>query len=335
MDNQISIRRIAELAGVSVATVSRIINKTGRYSKETEARVHEIMDAYHYVPNMLAKGLRTSRNMTIGILIPDITGVYFGDVASTVQSYMFARGYASIILNTGRDKEQELACIRTLQSQQVSGVVHIVRENPADAGYINLPTVYLDADPAREPNQENVVNVTCDNVMGGYLGTKRMLDAGCRNIGILMTPQNYTHVKRLEGYEKALSEYGIAPDAGKQIHLERMSIRAARRAVKEYLANDPFDGIMCLNDAFAIGALKGLLELGVRVPEDVKIVGYDSSDMLAATNPAITTIIQPIDQVGETIANELLRMMEIGTPGEDAGEHSIIIPISLLDRDSV
>ena len=335
MDEPMSIRKIAELAGVSVATVSRIINKKGRYSKETEKRVHEIMDEYGYVPNMLAKGLRTNRNMTIGIMLPDITGVYFGDVASAIQSCMFKHGYASIFCNTGRDKQMELECLRILQSQQVSGVVHFARRNHADTGFINLPTVYLDTDPEREPNREHVVNVTCDNVMGGYLGTKRMLDAGCRRVAILITPTNYTHLKRLEGYRNALREAGISPEKYELLYpVERMSIRNAREVIRENWPKDKPDGIMCLNDAFGIGALKGVLELGLRVPEDVKIVGYDASDTLAAANPAITTIIQPQERVGETIANELLRMMEFGEP-EDGAERSIILPVSLLDRDSV
>ncbi len=335
MDESVSIRKIAELAGVSVATVSRIINKKGRYSKETERRVHEIMDAYGYVPNMLAKGLRTNRNMMIGIMLPDITGVYFGDVASVIQSYLFRHGYASIFCNTGRDKQMELECIRILQSQQVAGIVHFVRRNHADAGFINLPTVYLDTDPAREPNREQVVNVTCDNVMGGYLGTKRMLEAGCRRVAILMTPTNYTHIKRLEGYRKALREAGIGPEAELIYAVERMSIKSARETVAAGWEKDRPDGLMCLNDAFGIGALKGVLDIGLSVPEDVKIVAYDASDMLAASNPAITTIIQPKELVGETIARELLHMMEDPAPEGEAEERSIVIPVTLLERDSV
>ena len=132
MKNNVSIKDIAKMAGVSIATVSRVINKSGKVAKETEENILQIMKENNYVPNLLAKGIRTNKVTTVGIVIPDISNEFFSKIAKQIQTLFFAKGYASIICNTSEDDKIEKQCIEMLQAQQVGGIIHIVSEKPEE-----------------------------------------------------------------------------------------------------------------------------------------------------------------------------------------------------------
>lgn len=327
---KVSIKKIAELAGVSVATVSRIINQKGRFSKETEARVLKIMEEEDYVPNMLAKGLRMNRNMTIGIIVPDITGEFFAKVAREVQTRMFSYGYSSIICNTDRDPAMERQCLQILKSQQVAGLIHIFRNVHERDLTSDIPTIYIDTKPQYDYSQYEVAGIECDNRKGGYLAAEELLSKGCRRIGVMMNQGNYTHVNRFQGYLDALAAAGMPFEEELVRKVPQVSIEHAYRCMKAFWLKEKPDGMFCMNDSFAVGTLRAMNELQIPVPRQMKIVGYDSSDILAAANPPVTTIVQPVREIGELAVNLLLRMME----GERLEESNYVLPVTLLRRES-
>ena len=166
MKNNVSIKDIAKMAGVSIATVSRVINKSGKVAKETEEKILQIMKENNYVPNLLAKGMRTNKVTTIGIVIPDISNEFFSKIAKQIQTLFFNKGYASIICNTSEDDKIEKQCIEMLQAQQVGGIIHIVSEKANKENKILIPTVYLDREPKFSNKRKDMAIIESDNLSG-------------------------------------------------------------------------------------------------------------------------------------------------------------------------
>ncbi|WP_343209336.1 LacI family DNA-binding transcriptional regulator [Anaerolentibacter hominis] len=329
---KISIKQIADLADVSVATVSRIINQSGRFSRETEERVRKIMEENHYVPNMLAKGLRTSRGSTIGVIIPDITGDFFSKIALEIQTGMFEAGYSTIICNTNRDAKMEKQCLEMLRSQQVSGLVHIYRSTFENPYTLDIPTIYLDTDPGqsvRKANSRSVI-IESDNEAGGYLAASELIRKGCRKIAVMMSDRNYTHLERYEGYRQALDEAGIPVDESLIMHVDTVSIEAGCRAMQDFWKERKADGIFCMNDSFAIGTLRAMNQMEIKVPEQFKIIGYDASAILEAANPPVTTILQPYQKMGKLAVMLLVDMMN----GKYPRKREYVMPVKLMKRKS-
>ena len=210
MGNNVSIKDIAKMAGVSIATVSRVINKNGKVAKETEEKILQIMKENNYVPNLLAKGIRTNKVTTVGIVIPDISNEFFSKIAKQIQTLFFAKGYASIICNTSEDDKIEKQCIEMLQAQQVGGIIHIVSEKANKENKILIPTVYLDREPKFSNKRKDMAIIESDNLSGGYIATDAMIKKGCKNI-ICLSPKDVvsTHKKRCQGYAYAMNENGL------------------------------------------------------------------------------------------------------------------------------
>ena len=182
MEKGKSIKDIARLAGVSTATVSRVINQNGRFSKETEARVRRIIRENEYVPNMSAKGLRTSRTCVVGIIVPDITNPHFASLVLKLEINLFQRGYSCLICNTNESEKLERKHIQSLSAQNVSAIV-LISGTRNYSELDTLPVIYVDR-PSRSQKNSGVI-IESDNEQGGYLATKELLDAGCRRIVIL------------------------------------------------------------------------------------------------------------------------------------------------------
>lgn len=173
MEKGKSIKDIARLAGVSTATVSRVINQNGRFSKETEARVRRIIRENEYVPNMSAKGLRTSRTYVVGIIVPDITNPHFSSLVLKLEINLFQRGYSCLICNTNESEKLERKHIQSLSAQNVSAIV-LISGTRNYSELDTLPVIYVDR-PSRSQKSSGVI-IESDNEQGGYLATKELKD---------------------------------------------------------------------------------------------------------------------------------------------------------------
>lgn len=332
-NDTISIKRISELAGVSIATVSRIINENGRYSKETEEKVKKIIAKYNYVPNMVAKGLRTQKMTNIGIIIPDIKNEFFIKLAYEIETELFKYGYGTFICNTNEDVDMEQKRLQMLKVQNISGLIYISGGSSSAAQNINtIPTVFIDRTPVtQEPNQQYIV-IESDNIQGGYLATKELLDQGCRKIVLLTDKRRLSsQADRIEGYRRAHAEAGVTVDEAYIINLDKVEFQDALTCVTELLDNNfEFDAVFASTDWLALGSYAALTKKGIEIPGKVKIVGYDDISVSEFNALPLTTIHQQIDVIGGTAVKYLLRLLE----RKDVEEKLLKVPVYLVKRQS-
>lgn len=331
---KVSIKEVAALSGVSIATVSRVINNNGRFSEETKKKVFDVIEKYGYTTNMAAKSLRQARSQTIGMIVPDISNEFFARISLDVEKYFYDKGYSVFICNSAKSSEKEKQYFRSLDAKLVDGIVCISgqRNLPRELFTRNTPVVCID----RFPDHENNIGiVSSDGVSGGYLATNHLLKAGCRDIlHVVSAIGEYARHLRTEGYEKALYEYKIPLDPDKIIHLsgKQPSVQESEALVDQCIENGmKFDGIFAVSDRAAYGALTSLKKHGIKVPEEVKIVGFDDSVYSQLSSPSITTIRQDTTLLAHTACEILYRFI---TTEEEVKETDVVLPVELVVRET-
>ncbi len=334
MDNggerKISIKEIASLAGVSVATVSRVINQSGYVARETETRVREVVKRYGYVPNLMARGLRTNRSPIVGVVIPDITNEFFANIVLCIQTRLFKSHYSTMICNTNESAALERAYLSTLSAQSISWLIFISGQPASGCAPSNVPTIYVDRRPY-ERDAEDAVTIESDNEEGGYLAVRELLGKGCRRIAIITDLRGISsHLARYNGYLRALEEAGVdGQERGLLQQVEVISFSDARRLTSRMIKRRvPFDGIFCTTDQMALGAITALQQHGVSVPETVKVIGFDDISIARYCQLPFTTIRQPTHELGLRAVDTLLKMIA----GETIENRKVMLPVQLVRR---
>lgn len=326
MKEKVNIKTIAELSGVSVATVSRVINQNGRFSAETEANVKRVMKELNYRPNTVAKSLREKHSKVIGVIVPDITNPHFARLVLEIEKHLFEYSYSTVICNTNESEELEQKHVDTLISQRVSGIIFIsgIRHYNLD----DIVVVYVDRRPGDYDESLDCV-VESDNENGGYLAAKRLIECGCKKIAILYSyDMDYNQKMRYQGYKRALEENNMKE---RTINVNYISAPVATEKVKEYIdSGESFDGLVCTTDILAVGAILGLQERNLSVPEQVKVTGFDDSMMANLYHPSISSIHQSVFDMAQKSVELLLDMLD---EGEVECMYSIL-PVRLVERDT-
>ena len=332
MKTSISIKEISKQAGVSIATVSRVINKKGRYSRETEERVMRIIAENHYEPNLVARGLRVQKMKNVGIIVPDITNEFFVQLVSHIEKHLFAEGYETFLCNTNEDAELERMRTQMLTMQNASGLIFL-SGGTTDMSHLDskIPMVFID----RVPQQlhENDYIISSDNVHGGYLATAELLEQGCKKILAVSSREHISvYAERFEGYVQALKAHGGKAADVHALYLDGLHYQDAYDAMNRMLDHGEFDfdGVFAEADWLALGCYKALVEHGYRVPEQVKIAGFDDISITAFNAVPITTVRQQVDVIGRLAAEYLLRSIQ----GEDVPEKVVRVPVFLVPRES-
>ncbi len=325
----INIKEIAQLAKVSPATVSRVINKRGRFSKETEKRILEIIDEYQFVPNKSAQSLRTNKSSIIGIVVPDIMNLHFANLVLKMEMLFFDYGYSCLICNTNESNELERKHIQSLTAQNVSGIILISGQR----GYPELdgvPVVYLDRPP--NSSHSKSVLIESDNLEGGYIATKEILNQGAKKpICLFFDGGDLNQKRRREGFFKALKEQKIKTTDSLTIGLEQSSFAAAFRAVNKLVDEKyDFDAIMCTTDAIAAGSVVALQKRGILVPKDVLITGYDDTLLAETSSTGITSVYQDVPEMARIGVEMMIKMQK----GEALTKLEYELPVSLTIRKS-
>lgn len=332
MKSGISIKEISQKAGVSIATVSRVINKKGRYSKETEERVMRIIEENHYEPNLVARGLRVQRMKNVGIIVPDITNEFFMKLVHKIEKELFAKGYETFLCNT--DEHEELERVRTqmMAMQNVCGLIFLSGGTAERSGsHSDIPTVYIDRFP-REACEHDCL-ISSDNIQGGYLATRELIDQGCKDILIMTSRKPISvYADRFEGYVRALTQQGLEASHIHASYLDRLHYQDAYEEMVRMLDAGEFryDGIFACSDWLALGCYKALAERGYDIPGQVKIAGFDDISITAFNAVPITTVRQQVDSIGRLAAEQLLRILD----GEVAPDAPIRVPVELVPRES-
>ena len=330
---QLSIKDIAAISGVSIATVSRVLNKKGRYSPETEKKVMAVVNSYGYISNMTAKTLREAKSRTVGLIVPNVNNVFFSNLAYYIETELFERNYSVFICNSGNSGEKEAAYFRTLASKGVDGILCIstLDQLPAEILARELPIVCIDRRPRISRPVPWVGN---DGVLAGRIATEHLLDKGCRHILFISSFLGpYDQHDRREGYVQALTDRGLFAD--KNYILDRPGKDPTQIEVEvlvyQFLKNHlPIDGIITASEPAALGAMYALNSAGLSVPDDVRIVGFDNSLYSLMTTPSLSSIERHPRKIAGRACDLLLRLIEGGQPEET----EVTVPVSLVERGS-
>lgn len=305
-----TIKRIAELANVSTATVSKVLSGKDQYiSEPTRQRILKIVDEEGFIPNGVAKSLKMKKTKTIGIIMPDVMNLFFSELARGAEDEAEKKGYSVILCNSDNKESKEEKYLNILQEKMVDGIILTASERSTNKSInrIRIPMVLVDRDVDTD---KKVGRITVDNEKGIYDGVKFLINKGCINIGFISgTKENRLSNQRLKGYERALLDNGLEIIEN-NIFLESYTIDSGYKGTMELFKNPIIDGICCGNDLIAIGAINALKEMGIKVPEEVKVIGYDDISISKYMDPPLTTIKQPIYEIGQESVNMIINIID-------------------------
>lgn len=323
-----TIKEVAKMAGVSTATVSKYLH--GVQLKESNQRAVEMaIKELDYRINPAAQGLRTGKSMTVGILIPELDNLFATSIISIIENMLITRGYSTIICDFKSDRKLEIEKLKFLENRKVDGIVvmpyHLTNEDLLD---VDIPIVFIDR-VIEDVDRDSVI---IDNRESTYKSVKHLVKNGHTNIGILLGPKSiYTSKERYRGYREALEDLGVTI---KSIYVKNGSydITSGHEMVKELVGlQTPPTAILATNYELTIGAIIGLNELNINIPDDISFIGFDNLEMAKIVKPRMTVVTQPIEQIGTEIASILLERME-GKPG---GYKTVTLKTELVIQESV
>lgn len=315
-----TVKDIAKLANVSVATVSRVLNHTGRVGAETRARVEQIMDEVNFVPNQVARSLYQKKSNLIGVIIPDLENPFYGQIATSIEDELANNGYQVMLsVNTHDDINKYNQSITNFIQNNVSGIISsnfVLRTN------LEIPLVLFDA----EGTNNSPLRLSSNSRQGGKLAAKALIDGGAKNIVIQHGPLDLANSHaRLDGALEVLEHSQC------QYHLFEVTDfnyqTAIDQAPKLFDQYHDFDGIIAGNDIHAAALMAAARQRKLSIPKDFQIVGYDNSFISEITNPPLTSVSQSPSTIGKQAALLLLAALSGKTTAKE-----IINPVKLIKR---
>lgn len=333
-----NIKDVAKKAGVSTTTVSHVINETRFVSDELRQRVMDAMQSMDYHPNILARSLRSGKSKTIGLIVPDISNLFFAEIARKVEDRGLEYGYSVILCNTDDDHAKEAGYIDVLITKKVDGIIFISAGYEGENLYklLNNKIPIVIADRSLGDVVTDVVLV--DNWMGGYTATKYLLELGHRKIACISGPSSLTpSAQRVEGFHQALKDAAIEINYCLVIPGDFRSV-GGEKAMNSLLECDKKPtAVFACNDMMALGAMRAINNRGLRVPEDISLVGFDDIPISQCVYPAITTVAQPIEELGSIVVKYLIERIEYKNSrrkGEEPDYRTTVLETKLVKRDS-
>lgn len=307
----VTIKDLAERLDVSPSTVSRALNNHPAISEATKTRVKKLAEELRYQPNLLAQGLQKKRVNVVGVIVPEIRHHFFSAVISGIEEIMHNAGFTIMVCQSIEDPQREIDNLEALMSHQISGLMISISENTTNNGQFSpvisrgIPLVFFD----RVIEGIDTSCVVVDDYEGAFQAVKHLIESGYRDIAYIGGPEHLNIQKdRFMGYKMALEKYKIEMHPEWVIFSglnEKDGVEAARVLLKE---NRP-RAIFCINDPVAMGVYSVVQRNGLRIPEDVAIVGFTDDPMGRYMNPPLTTISQPKAEMGKTAARLLLEQM--------------------------
>lgn len=305
---KVTLKQIADSLGLSVATVSKVLNnKDYDISEPTKKMVLDKAKELNYTVNEIAKSMKTNRTKTLGIIIPDIKNSFFTDMATAIEEEAIKNGYSIFLSNSYEKLEREIYQIKTLISKRADGII-IAATNERDSIrekkiLIDRPIVSID----RNLNYNNVIaSIDSDNFGGAYCATYYLIKLGHSNIMYISGPVNTNTTKeRKNGYIKALKDSNIK--INKQfIRYGNYTVEFGYNTIMKNPLPNNISAILCGNDLIAVGVMKALKQKGISVPNEINIIGIDNTDISAVVSPSLTTISQPSDEIGKLAVKTLI-----------------------------
>ncbi|ENN2390586.1 substrate-binding domain-containing protein [Vibrio alginolyticus] len=329
-----TMKDIAKLAGVSTSTVSHVINKTRFVSEEISERVNNAAkELNYYAPSALARSLKVNRTKTIGMLVTTSTNPFFGEVVKGVERSCYQKGYSLILCNTEGDNERMRQSINTLLQKRVDGLILMCSSLEGERidvfeRYPDIPVVVMDWGPMLFTSDK----IQDNSLRGGYLAAKYLIDCGHTEIGCITGPLiKHQAQMRYEGYKRAMNEAGLEFNANWIIESD-FECEGGYQAFKKMAQRGALpSSIFVSNDMMAMGVINAANELGIKVPDDLSIIGYDDIHIAKFMSPSLTTIHQPKYRLGQAAVETLVRKLD-----EKSTEAQVVqLEPALVERKSV
>ncbi|EOW9268090.1 TPA: substrate-binding domain-containing protein [Vibrio cholerae] len=328
-----TMKDIARLAGVSTSTVSHVINKSRFVSDEIAERVNNAAQQLNYAPSALARSLKMNRTKTIGMLVTTSTNPFFGEVVKGVERSCYHQGYNLILCNTEGDNQRMKASINTLLQKRVDGLLLMCSTLEGERldvfdRYPDIPIVVMDWGPilfASDKIQDN-------SLQGGYMAAKHLIESGHKEFGCITGPLiRHQAQMRYEGYKRALAEAGIAINPDWIVESDFECEGGYQAFEKLYERGKLPSALFVSNDMMAMGVIQAASQRGLRVPDDLSLIGYDDVHIAKFMTPALTTIHQPKYRLGKAAVDTLLYRLE----NPDTTAQVVQLEPTLVVRNSV
>lgn len=324
----VSIADVAAKAGVSPATVSRVMTGRANVSSDLRDRVLAAIQEVGYKPNLIARSLASKSTGMLGLIVPEIEHPFYGTIADATETATYERGYVLLVASAHENLARERAYVDAVVNRWVDGLIFVrvqAEENVSYLHELGIPLVILD----RSIGKADVPFVGVDNVVVGYTATKHLIDLGHRHILHLSGPLRFVIAReRLQGYRQALEEADIPYDPSLCLECD-YRIPLGRAAVRSLLAKgSSFTAIFAGSDYLAIGSMQALADAELRVPADVSVVGVDDIAPAALVSPPLTTVAQPLRQMAATAVDLLLMIIH----GRQDAQRRILLPSQLMIR---
>ena len=327
-----TIKELAQLAGVSTATVSRALNGGAGVNPETQRKILKLAKELDYQPNILAKGLSSQKTYTIGVLVADITNPFYAEVMRGIEDIAIPYNYTPVFFNTDYDVEKERRALAFLRNGRIDGLIASVSNRVVDecASLANSDCALVMLGHMME--EVKCQKVGCNNYSSAYTITEYLIKAGHRNIvHVAGHKETKTGIQRLQGFRAALDNYDIPVNPGWVLTTDYFSVSAYQK-MRELLKKDrSVTAVFAANDYMAAGCYRAIYEAGLRIPQDISVVGHDDIETATTLYPGLTTMHQQTRKIGRIAARSLFSTMEKGKTVEDI----IVVPTSLVERDSV
>jgi len=320
-----TIKDVAEIAGVTVTTVSRVLNDRGYISENTRQKVNAAMKELDYQPNEIARALLRRKSNLIGLIVPNVAHPFFAELTSSIEYYAYKNGYKILICNSYGDSVKEKDYIDMLKRNQVDGII-MASHTLEISEYLNLGRPIVSIDRCLD---NNIPYIASDNYQGGILATNLLIEKGCKKLAhisgplVLNTPANKRHQAFFDVATKNHINYVVI-----ETRLNSFEIEEYENLIYKLFVDHPdIDGIFASSDIIAACVINISNILGKKVPKDIKVVGYDDIDMASLIVPSLTTIRQPIKEIGEMAIKSIIDQLE-----KKSVNMENILPVKLINR---
>ena len=336
--NQVTIKDIARELGISPSTVSRALKDHPDISPETKKAVNALAEKLNYQPNIVALNLRQRKTNTIGVIIPEIVHFFFSTVISGIEDIAYQAGYNVILAQSNESYQREVTDMKALFNTRVDGMLLSISRETTNFDHIDsivnkgMPVVFYD----RMYNNPACSKVIVDDYSGAKEAVLHMIDQGCKKIAHLIpAPNLMISIDRLKGYEDALKERNIETNPDWIAHCNSGNFEEGKRVTFELLAlkNRP-DAIFASNDPLAMGAVMAIKEKGLKIPEDIAIVGFSNWFFGELMEPSLTTVDQPGFEMGREAARILIKQIELKEKNQEPVHETKVLKANLVIRNS-
>ena len=333
MKNNVTIKDVAKLAGVSISTVSRVINDSKPVTDEVKQRVLDVIKETGYVPNPLARSLVTKKSKLIGVIVPEVSDSFVNEILNGIEAVSKMYDYDILLVNTYSDKEQELESIKLLKTKQVEGIVMlswILDEDHVNAmKESRIPAIYI----SKTARNYDIYTVSTSNEDATYDMTEYLIKNGHEDIAFIMTSKEETILERERrtGYERALKDNNIKIDE-KLIKYGLTDYEGGYNSMKELLDDKIIpSAVFVTGDEAAVGAINAIFDAGYNVPEDISVAGFNDTKLAKIYRPKLTTVYQPLFDMGAVAIRAIIKLIN----GEVVEEKHIELPYQIMERESV